>query len=264
MSNIQIFKNDHFGSLNVLILEDEFYFNLNEVGELLGLSNPRMSIDVTDTDYVRKFENSIVSETYNRKLHNTGELFLTEAGLYRLLNRSNKPEAEMFQKWVNKEVLPSIRKTGSYSVAPKTTSELLLAQVQLLVELERRQLETEQTVKQQQGELNSLKSDVDHMIEVRETAKEQLEFLPLSENTSPEQTLRSKINQIIKAYVSLTGVSYPEAWDSVYKNLYYKYSISVRAIKPIKKGENNLSKLERKGHLEAVYTVVSEMLRDGK
>lgn len=37
MSNIQIFKNDHFGSLNVLILEDEFYFNLNEVGGIIRI-----------------------------------------------------------------------------------------------------------------------------------------------------------------------------------------------------------------------------------
>lgn len=36
---LEIFKNNHFGSLNVLILENEFYFNLNEVGEILGLSN---------------------------------------------------------------------------------------------------------------------------------------------------------------------------------------------------------------------------------
>lgn len=140
---LEIFKNDNFGSLNVLILDNEFYFNLNEVGEALGLSNPRMSIDVTDTDYVRKFENSDVSETYSRKLNNAGELFLTEAGLYRMLNRSNKPEAEVFQKWVNKEVLPSIRKTGSYSLehkTPQTFAEALkLAYEQQLVIEEQKQ-----------------------------------------------------------------------------------------------------------------------------
>lgn len=140
---LEIFKNDNFGSLNVLILDNEFYFNLNEVGELLGLSNPRMSIDVTDNDYVRKFENSDVSETYSRKLNNAGELFLTEAGLYRMLNRSNKPEAEVFQKWVNKEVLPSIRKTGSYSLqhnTPQTFAEALkLAYEQQLVIEEQQQ-----------------------------------------------------------------------------------------------------------------------------
>ena len=140
---LEIFKNDHLGQLNVLVLENEFYFNLNEVGEILGLSNPRMSVDVTDTDYVRKFENSDVSETYNRKLNNAGELFLTEAGLYRMLNRSNKPEAELFQKWVNKEVLPSIRKTGSYSLeysVPQTFAEALkLAYEQQLVIEEQKQ-----------------------------------------------------------------------------------------------------------------------------
>lgn len=140
---LEIFKNNHFGSLNVFILENEFYFNLNEVGEILGLSNPRMSVDVTDSDYVRKFENSDVSETYNRKLNNAGELFLTEAGLYRMLNRSNKLEAEVFQKWVNKEVLPSIRKTGSYSLeysVPQTFAEALkLAYEQQLVIEEQKQ-----------------------------------------------------------------------------------------------------------------------------
>lgn len=142
---LEIFKNNHFGNLNVLILENKFYFNLNEVGEILGLSNPRMSVDVTDSDYVRKFENSDVSETYNRKLNNAGELFLTEAGLYRMLNRSNKPEAEVFQKWVNKEVLPSIRKTGSYSLeysVPQTFAEALkLAyEQQLVIEEQKQQL----------------------------------------------------------------------------------------------------------------------------
>ena len=249
MSNL-IFKKENW-VLNVGILNDAPVFNLNEVSGLLEIVNPRTTIDMSDTDYVIKLDNSVVGFAYNRKLNNRGELFLTEAGLYKFLMSSNKPEAERFQ-------------TGFYSVAPKTSAELLLAQAQLLVDLERRQIETEQTIRQQQEELDSLRSNVDHMIEVRETAKEQLDVLPLSENSSPEQTLRSKINQIVKAYVSLTGVSYPEAWDSVYKNLYYKYSISVRAIKPIKKGENNLSKLERKGHLDAVYTVVSEMLRDGK
>ena len=140
---LEIFKNDNFGSLNVLILDNELYFNLNEVGDLLNIANPRTSIDVTDSDYVRKFENSVVGETYSRKLNNAGELFLTEAGLYRMLNRSNKPEAEVFQKWVNKEVLPSIRKTGSYSLehkTPQTFAEALkLAYEQQLVIEEQKQ-----------------------------------------------------------------------------------------------------------------------------
>lgn len=47
-----------------------------------------------------------------RKLHNTGENFLTESGVYRLAFKSHKPQAERFTSWVTDEVLPSIRKTG--------------------------------------------------------------------------------------------------------------------------------------------------------
>ena len=106
------------------ILNGEPVFNLNYIGTLLEITNPRMSIDINDKDYVIKIDNSVVSFTYNRNLNNRGELFLTEAGLYRLLLRSNKPEAEKFSKWVTKEVLPSIRKNGGYIVGQESMSEI--------------------------------------------------------------------------------------------------------------------------------------------
>lgn len=101
------------------LLNGEPVFNLNAVAGLLGITNPRMSIDTTNSNYVIKVDISVVSFAYNRKLNNRGELFLTEAGLYMFLMRSNNPKAEPFQLWVTKEVLPSIRKTGSYGIAPK-------------------------------------------------------------------------------------------------------------------------------------------------
>ena len=110
-------------TLDYGLLNNEPVFNLNYVANLLELSNPRTSIDTSDSDYVVKLDNSIVDFTYNRNLHNTGELFLTESGLYYLLMHSNKPIAKPFQKWIAKDVIPSIRKTGSYSTpkaAPNT------------------------------------------------------------------------------------------------------------------------------------------------
>ena len=50
--------------------------------------------------------------------------FINESGLYRLIFASRKPEAEKFRRWVFHEVLPSIRKTGYYSVAKKKKKEL--------------------------------------------------------------------------------------------------------------------------------------------
>lgn len=124
INRTEVFNNTKFGNLNVLYFNQEFYFNLNEVGNILGVVNPRTTIDIADNDYVIKFSNSIVGSAYNRKLHNTGELFLTESGLYTFLLRSDKPEAKVFQKWVTKEVLPAIRKTGAY-MTPETTAKLI-------------------------------------------------------------------------------------------------------------------------------------------
>jgi hypothetical protein len=50
--------------------------------------------------------------------------FLTEAGLYYLIMRSNKPEAKLFQRWVVTEILPTIRKTGKYEIQHKCTNRL--------------------------------------------------------------------------------------------------------------------------------------------
>ena len=84
------------------------------------------SIDTKDRDYVVKLTNKDISKRSNtpfRKLHNTGELFLIEAGTYKFVLCSRKPNAEKFQKWVTKEVLPSIRKTGGYGAG--TLSEVI-------------------------------------------------------------------------------------------------------------------------------------------
>jgi len=54
---------------------------------------------------------------------------INESGLYTLILRSNKPEAKKFKKWVTAEVLPSIRKTGSYSAAPHADSNAVMLEM---------------------------------------------------------------------------------------------------------------------------------------
>lgn len=58
--------------------------------------------------------NSKIGNTDFRKLHNTGENFLTESGVYKLVFKSRKPDAEKFSDWIADEVLPMINKTGGY------------------------------------------------------------------------------------------------------------------------------------------------------
>ena len=63
---------------------------------------------------------------------------ITEAQLYFVLMRSDKPTAKEFRKWVNTEVLPSIRKTGAYSQKPLTQIEILQSSVAILAEQEKK------------------------------------------------------------------------------------------------------------------------------
>lgn len=117
MNDIQIFKNDRFGEVRVTEVNGEPMFSASDVCNVLGYTNPSKAIsDHVDED-----------ERYDQSLERGGKmLFISESGLYALILRSNKPNAKPFRKWVTAEVLPSIRKTGSYTMAlPKTYSESL-------------------------------------------------------------------------------------------------------------------------------------------
>ena len=96
-------------------------FNPRHVGECLGLgeSAVRMATSKMNEKQVIKLTNLDVKEIDIRKLNNAGENFLTESGIYKLIFKSHKEEAERFQDWVTDDVLPSIRKTGSYSSKKK-------------------------------------------------------------------------------------------------------------------------------------------------
>ena len=83
------------------------------------MSNPTMVAQRLDDDERTKLDLGRQGETN----------FITESGLYAVILRSDKPNAKKFRKWVTSEVLPSIRKTGSYSM-PKTTG----GQIQLLAQ----------------------------------------------------------------------------------------------------------------------------------
>jgi len=67
-------------------------------------------------------------------------LIIPESDVNRLIFRSKLPAAERIQDWLAEEVIPAIRKTGSYTLAPMSPAEMLVAQAQMLVDHERRTL----------------------------------------------------------------------------------------------------------------------------
>lgn len=122
-NEIMIFEGN---KVEVIEVNGQVLFNPYDVAECLGLTNVRESIKNFNSNQVIRLKNSDVSSTDIRKLNNAGENFLTESGVYKLVFKSRKPDAEKFTDWIADEVLPSIRKTGTYTTKEKITDEVKL------------------------------------------------------------------------------------------------------------------------------------------
>ena len=130
MNNIMIFENK---KVEVFELNGQVLFNPYHVAECLDITDVKSSIRNFNEKQVIKLTNSKMHNMHFRKLHNTGENFLTESGVYKLIFKSKKKEAEKFQDWVSDEVLPQIRKTGRYSINNQLTLAEFKSQVMTLV-----------------------------------------------------------------------------------------------------------------------------------
>lgn len=106
-SQIQLFNNESFGDLRVIVREDAPWFVAADLCRVLGIANPSVSVASLDGDERAKFNLGRQGETN----------IVSEPGFYKLVMRSRKPEAKAFQRWVTHEVLPAIRRTGGYMVA---------------------------------------------------------------------------------------------------------------------------------------------------
>lgn len=115
MNNLQIFKGN---KVELLEFDNNILFNPYDVGACLELekSSIKYYLKNMNTNQAILIKNSMVENLNFRKLNNTGEKFLTESGVYKLIFKSNKPKAEEFANWVTDEVLPNLRKSGSYNL----------------------------------------------------------------------------------------------------------------------------------------------------
>ncbi|WP_298784396.1 BRO family protein [uncultured Campylobacter sp.] len=127
--NLEIFKNENF-EIRVTVDETgEPLFCLADVCKVLELTTPAKVAEAIKSEFEGSELNSYPFETVGGRQNFT---MITEPQLYFVLMRSNKPNAKPFRMWVNKEVLPSIRKTGSYTQKPLSQIEILQGSVEIL------------------------------------------------------------------------------------------------------------------------------------
>lgn len=124
MNELQIFNSEEFGEIRTVTIDNEPWFVGKDVATALGYSNTR---DALATHVSEEDKNTVVIS--DGKRGNPNQVVINESGLYALIFGSKLESAKRFKRWVTSEVLPTIRKTGSYQ-KPMTTAE----QIQLLAQ----------------------------------------------------------------------------------------------------------------------------------
>lgn len=143
---LQIFSNSEFGEIRTITKDDEPMFCLADVCKALELEQ------VSRVKARLKADGVTTSKVTDRLGREQEATFINESNLYKTIFQSRKESAERFTEWVTSEVLPSIRKTGSYNV-PKSTS----GQIQLLAQ---GYTELEQTVNSIKEDMTELKDNI--------------------------------------------------------------------------------------------------------
>ena len=107
----EIFSKENLGSVRTIFENDVPWFCVPDVCKILDLKNPTVAAQRIDEEDKAKFNLGLINSEFVN--------FVNESRLYQLIMRSKKPEAKMFIRWITREVIPSIRKHGYYSNAPR-------------------------------------------------------------------------------------------------------------------------------------------------
>lgn len=107
--DLQVFESPDFGKVRTVMVDNVPWFVAKDVCECLEIGNPSQAITRLDEDE----RNTLI---LNEGIGNPEKAVVNEYGLYNLILGSRKPEAKAFKRWITHEVLPAIRKTGSYFV----------------------------------------------------------------------------------------------------------------------------------------------------
>lgn len=123
MADIQLYKNEKFGDVRATVIDGEPWFVANDVLRVLEISNSKDALRTLDDDEKTGVD---IIDPHGRKQQTN---CISEAGLYSIILRSRKPEAKAFKRWITHDVIPSIRKTGSYTMLPQDYISALKALV---------------------------------------------------------------------------------------------------------------------------------------
>lgn len=141
MNELTVFENSEFGSMRTVDIDGKIYFVASDVAKALGYAIPHKAVQTHCKGVLKR---NIPTNSGNQDV-----LIIPEGDMYRLISKSKLKSAERFEEWVFDEVLPTIRKTGSYGQPqlPQTTDGKIALLAQGHVELK--------------AEIDSVKADLE-------------------------------------------------------------------------------------------------------
>ena len=153
MSEITIFKNDQFGEIRTSGTAENPMFCLNDICKVLELdqvSRVKSRLSEAGVTSIKVGVQTGTKKDGTPSIQKMDMTFINEMNLYKVIMRSDKPQAEPFQDWVCGEVLPSIRKNGGYIAANGLSDEEIMARALDIAHktIERKQIENRELKKE--------------------------------------------------------------------------------------------------------------------
>jgi len=187
MSEITIFKNEQFGEIRTAGTAENPMFCLSDVCRVLDLTNASETKKKLNQGGLSLIEVGVQTSTKKDgtpSIQKMNMTFINETNLYKVIMRSDKPQAEPFQDWVCGEVLPSIRKNGGYIASNGLTDEEIMARALDIAHktIERKQIENMELRKEngeQKKEIVRLESENVQLIAENQELKNDKNYLDL-------------------------------------------------------------------------------------
>lgn len=131
---------------------------------------------------------------------------------------------------------------------PSTAADMFMLQARINLDYEKR--------------ISNVESKLDIIIQKQADNENELKSLPVVTDQIPELPIRDKIRMLVNRYCMATGSLQQNVWDNIYQTMYYNYHVSIKACKKLKQSETWLDVAERKGCLNYMYIIISNLLRE--
>ncbi len=250
-----------FEDQEVRIVDDngDPWFVAKDVGKVLGLKRPAVTRIVNKIKDEHKGFISIDTVGGAQKT-----VIISEQGIYKMILQSRKPKAEKFQDWITEDILPSIRKTGGYHYSSKLTStEILLEEniragnlLRALVEQERLARAHAETLRKHGESIEDHEERLESIESVSNENIKVFKFVERSQEAPIEKSVRSKINELVRAFCLATNTSYKDVWNKIYTEFKYRYRTDLKA-RSRKSGLKPIAIAEDLDMLDELFSVAS-------